>query len=538
MAAFVKVRSQLELQHYLEQRAKQLHSWAARGGIASLELRTHKSRTTLDSVLVPLVTSRLCCGEEWRALSATSRAQCRNLGRFEALIPLFNLLLKGFAEMQGLSDAAASCLQRLDEWNHSVRARLEGVTKAELNALKTEVCNSMPTRPATCRCVLEIASQLLQPNEKAHDDFAVRRLAVDLRAVERALAYGPAQVDQLHPVIRQRVSKCMALHADAISVLTTRDDAAGALAAWLQVTHEALVEYPKIRGMYRAKEAVASHIVSLAKWGLRPHGCRRFFGRPVPPAAAHLPQRGTAMPLSPSSAYPHASTQPQGRQGFEIAPPATSRPAAPSRRCFGVQRPQAAVPRSQASAATGAGSGPSLMLDSSRAAPLVPTLDGRPKLFTTTAAASPPALGEAATGLGASRALETWLREFGRPCHVNRQSQVPAVQPAVEAYDELTPAVLLATAAEKKAQRGTISSCSTASTAGEEAGRYCNFASAPASSASSVVGIGGAPYSSWPATATSMAAPWAATEWQQPAQTSLLELSSDDDDVFDLSQGP
>merc|ERR1740117_1472495 len=135
----------------------------------------------------------------------------------------------------------------MDRWKHSVRLRLEGTTKAELAALKSEVQASMPTRPASCRIVLELASQFLQPHEKAHDDFAVRSLGSDSRVMERALLFGPAETEQLHPVMRQRIWKQLVLHDDAIAEQATRNDAAGALAAWLQLMHEALVERPNVR---------------------------------------------------------------------------------------------------------------------------------------------------------------------------------------------------------------------------------------------------------------------------------------------------
>jgi len=558
MASLAKVRAELELQHYLEERAKKLHSLAARGGIASLDPEEARSRNNLDSVLVPLVTSRLCCAEELRALTVTSRLHCRSLGKFEALAPLFELLLRGFAEMRGLADGASSSLKIVEDWNDSVRARLESLTKAELVALKAEALLDMPTRPAACRVVLEVASQLLQPNEKAHDDFAVRRLANDLRAAERALACGPTQVDQIHPVLRQRVSKQIALHSDAITALAVRDDATGALAEWLQLMHEALVEYPKIRGMYRTKEAVAGHIVSLAKWALRPHGRLRLCGRMVPPPAPPLPQKATAPAIAQVVSAP---MQP-------VAPPTSSRhPAAPNRHYFVPPRPQTALPRSRGAAqpscaGTGGLSTPSQPLDGSRGAPTVPALGGRQSIAVEVAQQLQREPGPAGVGLGAGRAVELWLREFGQPGHRQQQQLLPA-QHADEACDELPAAAYLAAAAEhSKARRSTNSSCSTAST--EEGEGYM----ASRSAASSTVGCWSAPCSTfhspvlpaaqtWPAPTPLAAQPAmalqavlspdvaslaAAASFAATAATegpcAELELSSDDEDVFEIGRGP
>lgn len=553
MAAMAKVRADLELRHYLQQRTEQLYAWASRGGIASLDPETRKS-TNLDAVLIPLVTSRLFCGDEWVALTATCRAHCRSLGKFQALLPVFELQLQGFAEMDGLSDAAALNLQRIDGWNQSVSARLEDVTKTELLALKAEVLSGLQRgRPAACHIVLEIASQFLQPNEKAHDDFAVRRLGSDLRAMERALAYGPAHAEQLHPVLRQRVSKQLGLHADTISEVALCRGAAGALAEWLQVMQAVLVEYPTIRGMHRAKEAVASHIVSLAKWSLRPHGRRRFFGRPAPPPAGALPR--PAAPLAPTP-------PPTGTRNFAAAP----------RRCFGAMVPQNALPHSRGSSvssAVGIGDrlraavGTSPPTQGAQGAPTVPTLGGRPKTSCQEPAvgtARPPPLGSAhassGPGQGASHALEKWLREFGRPGQLLSQQQL-LLQPHAKAPPQI-PAPEVSTqpplpAETEHIKAKSISSCSTAST--EEEG---NERAAPSSSASSTVGCVGAPSSTLPRLGiVPQAAPAGPQQVRVPDETpaaaslasltaviategscGLLELSSDEEDFFDIGHGP
>jgi len=194
MAALAKVLAELQLQDYLEQRTKQLSSWAERGSVARLEPEEECKSANLTSALVPLVTTRLLCAEDWRALSATCPAHCARLGKWEAMRPLLDLLRGGFYTIRGLSDDATVTLQRLDEEMHSVRVRLERVTKAELVALKNEVQSDLLVRPALCRPVLELASHLLQPNEKAHDDFAVRRLGSDLRVADRAIACGPLKL--------------------------------------------------------------------------------------------------------------------------------------------------------------------------------------------------------------------------------------------------------------------------------------------------------------------------------------------------------
>jgi len=586
MAALAKIQTELYLQDYLEQRTKQLCSWAAKGGISNLDPDVRKS-ANLDSVLARLAASRFFGAQEWRTLTGTCRAHCRTLAKFEALTPVFQLLLQGFAEMRGLSDGAASNLRYIDEWTDSVTARLRSVTRSDLLALKVEVQSALPCRPAACRIVLETASQILQPNEKSHDDFAVRRLGCDMRAIERALACGPLQAEQLHPVLRQNILKKIGLHSADIAAQANREDAAGAIAEWLLVMHEVLDQYPKIRGMYKAKEAVSSHIVPLAKWALRPHGRRRLFGRPPPPQPAELPRTEVPLAAPRSLSASTASSVQILRPGLEITAPASSKkPAAPARRCFQPQAPspQNALPRSRGSSASGASAGvtPTCMLDGARVVPTVPSLGARHShgaratqtaapsnayldfvtapplamLPTAEAAATNPplAVGEAAagTGQGASRAMHLWLQQFGRP------EQQLSAQLAGEAPND---AGLLAASDKSKAWRGDApSSCSTASTEDEwhpeRGSRHYTLASWPSSSASSTVGDRVAPtvektVAPSLAAAASTVAEGCEYLWQPPrresleaavsfaaatvteGQCGLLELS-DDESVFEI----
>merc|ERR1719460_1353706 len=102
--------------------------------------------------------------------------------------------------------------------------------------------------------------------------------------------------------------------------------------------YESLVEVPKLRGTYKAKEAVLSHILPLAKWTLRPHGKRHLFCRQRPPRLlesveeVRKPPRSPGAPLSPGQ-YVQSPTSPS--RAAERSLSASSRAAS----CRSLQSP-------------------------------------------------------------------------------------------------------------------------------------------------------------------------------------------------------
>jgi len=274
-------RLQLEQERYLQQRALRVLAWAERFGVAPLEL-DHNAQSAVSSSapLPPLAASRLLGAGELRGLSAASRGHCRGLGKFEVLIPMLRLVVYGFEEIYGLTEAAMERLSEMDRRSEVARAELSSLTKAQLTSLRTEMMHAAaPGRPPPCRPVLEAASLLLQPGQKAHDDFALQRLVADGNFVIKASSFRP---DDMRQVQRQRLLKLMTLHSATVASTASRSDAAGALAQWLLAVRMRLDEAPQICGMYCAREAVLAHIVPLAKWVLRPHR-RPLLARPVPP---------------------------------------------------------------------------------------------------------------------------------------------------------------------------------------------------------------------------------------------------------------
>jgi hypothetical protein len=496
--AMAKAEMHLRLQDYFEKRAHQLRSWAAKYHVASLW--EDQGRITLNSVLVLLVSSRTCSAQEYVALTATCRDNCRSMGKLEVLVPLCELLLIGFAEVRGLTDGAASSLKGLDACSESAKLRLESLTKVDLNTLKAAAANkgsyrselldlpramvqcALPMRPFVGRPVLEMASQVLQPNEKAHDDFAIHRLASDPHLAELASGFGVPQSQQLQLAHRQRFLKHMSCHTDVVQHLASSgSDAIGALAEWLQSVQAALIEVPKICGTYRAKEAILSHIVPLAKWTLRPHGQRALFGRPVPPKLLEaVPAAAPATVQRATASSPRLS---QSAHHREIVPPTSRAPAF-----------HRTVPQHQRGEQVKRCSSTPNSIDASGKVTDVPRQGGQKSSRQSSSPQNIPvaaaALSESpSVGMGALRAIDLWLREHGLP---DQQQLMPprlASKPKEEAPGTGVP---------PHVQRRAISTCSTASTI--EDFQHDQVATQPVSTDAPL----------------------------------LLELSSDDEDVSDL----
>lgn len=537
------------MRDFLERRAKHLHAWVQRSDSIPCLDPAPRKRPSLESALVLLAQSRCFCAAEWRAISSVNRAHCRSVGDSQLLGPILALLLQGFSCMQGLADGANSIFVRNDTRIAAVRQRLESLTKADLVAMKQEIQSHMPTRPASCFTVLEIASRLLQPNQK-HDDFAVRRLGSDFKTLERVLACGPLQAEKLHPFIRQRFSRQVALKADAIADQASRHDAVGALAEWLQVMSDTLQDNIEVRGIHQAKEAVASHIVPLAKWALRPHGKHRLFSRPTPPPAEALPR-----PKPASAATPRT----QKKEQFAAVAPSGSRPAGPSRRCFGGM-PQNALPRSCRPGSGNAlpGVAASSNVDVSKAAPAVPALGGRCKIvepITGCSSASSSCEPPARLGMGAPRALQDWFRDFGHPVQIPEESQAHFQTPGSPG---LPPPTVLAAPLEKHKAWGAHSSSS--STASTDEGSPWDWASrqstSTCASSAAMSTAPSIPCSGWPSPSPEIAKPRQQCEANVPypqvdrppdhvrgfdvpildGAGAELELSSDDEDIFDMGR--
>jgi len=517
-------QSELYLQSFLEERARQIAVWANKCRVACV-IPEDDIPTSVNSILVQLVSSRVCNAQECIALVAVNRSSCRSLGKFDALAPLFDLISKGFAEIQFLSDNAASCWRLLDACSDCAKFRLHNVTKADLVNLRVTVNSATPARPFEGQLVLEIASQILQPTQKIHDCFAVRRLVADLRVAERAALFGPWQSQQLQVAHRQRIRKQFATHSEAISAFARKADALGALAAWLQVVNQSLCDLAKIRETYRVMQAVSSHIVPMAKWALRPHGRHHLFGRPKPPEPFALPP-----PMLPQNASVSFSSIASDKRDKASAPRSYS-PKAPA------SRPQSARSRLRNKVAEARdGVFRQNLNDEWNKAPTSHDVMEAPviqELGTAEMARQEPiarkspslnpdeALGP---GLGATRRLELWLREHGgharlhHPASVGDIRQVPATS--------LLP---------DKGKHGPTSTCSTASTEAEIYSEHQPRVSY--SSASSSVGTSSAPCSTFPSPAVPFApevsvSSGVAAFTESPC--ALLELSSDEEDIFDL----
>lgn len=417
----MQASARLELQEYLERRAHRLLIWAERASVAALEPPNPRQVT---AAVPALVASRFCCAADLRALVVGSRACCRTLGRLEVLAPLLRLLLHGFEQIRFLTEEVTYSVVQLEEVDKSARSRLSFVTKAELGAMKlqAQAATGVAYRGAPSglpaelsRGVLELASMLLQPNEKAHDNFAMLRLASDSRVMDKAAAF---RLERLNAVQRQRFLKLAALRAKLLttaSAVAEHSDAAaiGALAQWLQAEEVCMHENLRIYGAHKAKEAVVMHIIPLATWALRPHIHQGSLGRSAPPPPEPLPAE-----LS--------STRPQ------------------------------AVPRPPASVQ---GAAQALNMQRSKG----PLAARRPRVQAITSSHSVTVhQPKRSAPLNASQAVEFWLQQYGGS--MGSQCVGPDVNNSALAAGPGASAVLALSGAKARQKGGPTSTCSTAST--------------------------------------------------------------------------
>lgn len=546
MSSSTTVQSDLLSQDFLEERARQLAIWASKRRVACL-LPDEDIAVSLNSVLVQLLSSRVCCAQECRALVVVSRESCRSLGQLDVMSPLFDLVVRGFEEIRFLADSATSCMQALDDGSESAMVRLQSVTKAELISLRIAANSSHPARPFVGQPALEMASQILQPSQKIHDHFAVRRLVADLRVAERAILFSPMHTLHLQLAHRQRILKHFATHSDAISALAHKQDALGAIAEWLLVVNQSLCDLDKIRETHKIKQAITSHIVPLARWALRPHGRLSLFNRPKPPPSLTLPpsrRLGKVAFTAECAAIRAAQRETASSQCVPKAP---------------ASRPQSARSRlrDKVSEARGGtylenlrnewGTAPSFQ--GTRFAPDFAAMEKTKQEPLTRKSPSVHSEESLAPGLGATRRLELWLREHGKSRH-----QHVAFEEALDVRNAAAPQLL-----PQKVKKGAASTCSTASTEAEshlEQGQQMNTIAS--FSASSSVDTSRAPDFSYAApsipwapkahvqqnpgeieklehdpfaTAVSVAAATVAAVTETPC---ALELSSDEEDILDL----
>eukprot|EP00927_Polykrikos_kofoidii_P044533 TRINITY_DN38470_c0_g1_i1.p1 TRINITY_DN38470_c0_g1~~TRINITY_DN38470_c0_g1_i1.p1 ORF type:complete len:641 (-),score=113.92 TRINITY_DN38470_c0_g1_i1:207-2129(-) len=256
----------------------------------------------LSSVLVPLTVARVFCASEFEALSVVSKDFCRTMGRAEVLIPLLRLALQGFEESRNLStfaDARLSCMEAMMD---AARERLRSLTKADFHALK--VATNQQVQPVArpkivdgqsqipVLQVMELASFLLQPGEKAHDGFAMQKLA---RAPFSAKTCA-FRCEEMHGVRQKKFAKQLDPQREVLAKAASekaRDgtaiEAVGALSEWLLTIRDIIEERPELCELQLIKEAIIAHVLPLARWAVRPHQ-RPLLARPAPPPQATTPK--------------------------------------------------------------------------------------------------------------------------------------------------------------------------------------------------------------------------------------------------------
>jgi len=284
--AYARCLVQVTHRDALEVRARGLLRWIDGCAVAAFP---HSAPPGLESALPCLLDSRLLSGFDLQSLTVVTRSSCRTLGSIDVLRPLLCLVLHGLTEVRHMVRAADECLGRGEAVATYARQRLTRLTKPQLSELRVEQAAALPVRPARYEKVLELASMLLQPNEKAHDSFALNNLARDAHLVERAVSFRP---ERMNRVQQQRFQKLINKQRELFEVLRCHQNAGGALAEWLLSVGVELDERANVCSIHCVKEAVIPHITALAHWVLRPHQ-GQLLGRPVPPpvlAGVDLPQ--------------------------------------------------------------------------------------------------------------------------------------------------------------------------------------------------------------------------------------------------------
>eukprot|EP00929_Paragymnodinium_shiwhaense_P073873 TRINITY_DN37752_c0_g1_i3.p1 TRINITY_DN37752_c0_g1~~TRINITY_DN37752_c0_g1_i3.p1 ORF type:complete len:535 (-),score=123.77 TRINITY_DN37752_c0_g1_i3:106-1710(-) len=480
---------------YLGRRAERHLGWLERTSLSSFLPQLGQSKASLEAVVLPLTLSRLLCASEIEALGVVARSFCQRLASCEVLVPLLRLCLDGLDTMSCLDAAAADLLQQVDVRQEAAHARLRSLAKADLVALRQEaavhsyggcpgkaVCTAVKPMP-----ILELASMILQPGEKAHDDFAVQKLLQDATVAFKALAWRPEQLNTIRQkkiarLLAERREQCLfaaaasagrgasqpicestAVAASHLLRPSPRGNAAaavGALAEWLLAVHQELEERPNVVGMQTAKLSVAAHIVPLARWCTRPHQ-KALLGRPMPPrepqgVGESLPEmfdalrRASARTAAPRAVSSSSAVSTVSGSQSRLAPCAVPFAAAPP---AAVVPPNMVEPMPQApllhSSGYPSGASRRSSIASSCGSGAWSCHSSAPSTPEALSLRSAPSQGQG-TGEGAAGLLARWLEQHGAaaPGNVGEPSKVPA---------------------NKKGHRQSVSSCSTAcSTDGED----------------------------------------------------------------------
>lgn len=301
-------RARLDHEERLERRAQQLLAWSQRVGLSRLEGPGSQATGRFAPTLSALAASRLLGASEFKALSAVSRSTCRELGEPELLASVLRVVLAGFAEVRGLAWAAVERLSQTEEQLSSARLRLKETTRPQLLALKQELQAAAPHhqfRPAKCYAALEGVSLLIQPDEKAHDEFAAQKLFTTGQLIERTVTYVP---EQMTLVQRQKLWQWMKKNRVDLQRIRARGDLASAFVQWLDAVTFVTEELPKVIGLYQAKGAVQAHVVPIAQWALRPQ-LNVSLARSVPPPLLDPDMVGRLQGLAAKESIPPAKSQ-------------------------------------------------------------------------------------------------------------------------------------------------------------------------------------------------------------------------------------
>mmetsp|Transcript_19724 Transcript_19724/g.35727 ORF Transcript_19724/g.35727 Transcript_19724/m.35727 type:complete len:476 (+) Transcript_19724:67-1494(+) len=399
----------------IELQARSVLQWMQSNAVVALLPRGDMRRSV--QMLAPLACSRLAAARDLMSFSQVSRAHCRTLGQKEVVLPILNAVVRGFEQARRLADSAVQSIEHVSTEAAMAVERLCTLSRMQLNDLRLEATTK---RARPCQQILLLASTLLQPMEKAQDDFAVQRLVTEGRLVDMATAFRP---DLLHPTRRSRYLKAEAPCRSLLEATAVECTALGAVAQWLQAVRLQLEEHSMVATSYFQKEATLASIVPLARWVLRPQRCR--LGRAILPDANTMGERMRSeqprlwahkMPGVPS----HAAQRAQYAAAF--APAEGAQPCAVA----SVRQPSGAARGLDQNASTAS--------------------TGR----------------EAEHAPHAHLALKQWLLEHGVPNHASTDGQ-PWMAPA--AGQGATAVALLKASKESQARKQHSSACSTASTA-------------------------------------------------------------------------
>lgn len=274
--------ARLDHEDRLERRAQQLLAWSQRVGISRLEGPGSQALERFAPVLPSLALSRLLGAPDFEALSVVSRSTCRELSEPELLAPVLRVILAGFAEVRGLAWAVVERLSKTEDAVANARIRLKEITRPQLLAVKQELQAAAPRhqfKPAQCYIAFEGVSLMIQPDEKAQDEFAVQKLFNSGHLIERAANFVPEQMTLVH---RQKLWQFLKKNRADLERIRNRGDAASVFVQWLEAMAYVTEELPKVIDLHRAKEAIQMHVVPLAQWALRPQ-LNISLGRRVPP---------------------------------------------------------------------------------------------------------------------------------------------------------------------------------------------------------------------------------------------------------------